>query len=73
MFRMLVVLLAAAALGACDQKRDAAAGRPQTRRERDSVIAQSRLPHASAVKSALRVEDAGAARVAREDSVSNAP
>jgi hypothetical protein len=69
--RALAVLLAAAALGACGQS--SAADRPQTRRERDSVIAQSRLPHASAVRSALRVEDAGAARAARADSVSNTP
>jgi hypothetical protein len=72
MSRTLVVLLAAAALGACDRN-PSAAERPTSRRERDSVIAQSRLPHASAVRSALRVEDAGAARVAREDSASNTP
>ena len=50
----------------------ACAGRkpsPRTERERDSTIAQSRLPGAAGVKAALKVSDSAAARRARLDSV----
>ncbi|HKP28931.1 MAG TPA: hypothetical protein VJU15_05995 [Gemmatimonadales bacterium] len=42
---------------------------PRTERERDSTIAQSRLPGAAGVKAALKVSDSAAARRARLDSV----
>ena len=41
----------------------------RTERERDSLIAQSRLPGASGVKAALKVADSAAVRGARLDSV----
>jgi len=41
----------------------------RTERERDSLIAQSRLPGAAGVKAALKVSDSAAARRARLDSV----
>jgi hypothetical protein len=41
----------------------------RTERERDSLIAQSRLPGAAGVKGALKVSDSAAARRARLDSV----
>jgi hypothetical protein len=41
----------------------------RTERERDSTIAQSRLPGAGGVKAALKVSDSAAARRARLDSV----
>jgi hypothetical protein len=41
----------------------------RTERERDSLIAQSRLPGASGVKAALKVSDSAAVRGARLDSV----
>lgn len=59
---MIVVVLFA--LGCAGSKPTA-----RTERERDSTIAQSRLPGAGGVKAALRVSDSAAARRARLDSV----
>lgn len=42
-----------------------------TRRQRDSVIGESRLPGARGVKGALEASDAAAARAATLDSLSN--
>lgn len=42
---------------------------PRTERERDSLLAQSRLPGAVGVKGALKVSDSAAARKARLDSI----
>ena len=41
----------------------------RTERERDSTIAQSRLPGAAGVKAALKVSDSAAAQGARLDSI----
>jgi hypothetical protein len=41
----------------------------KTERERDSMIAQSRLPGAAGVKASLKVSDSAAARRARLDSI----
>lgn len=41
----------------------------RTERERDSAIAQSRLPGAAGVKATLRVSESAAARRARLDSI----
>lgn len=41
----------------------------RTERERDSLIAQSRLPGAAGVKAALKVSDSATVRGARLDSV----
>ena len=44
-----------------------------TRRQRDSIIGESRLPGAGGVRGALRVSDSAAARRAREDSLRRQP
>jgi len=41
----------------------------RTEHERDSLVAQSRLPGAAGVRAALKVSDSAAARRARLDSV----
>jgi hypothetical protein len=43
----------------------------RTERERDSVIGASRLPGATGVRGALRVQDSAAAQNARLDSLAN--
>ena len=58
---MVVLLLATA----CARK-----GPPvRTEHERDSIVAQSRLPGAAGVKATLKVSDSAAARNARLDSI----
>lgn len=47
------------------------AKRPATERQRDSVIGASKLPGASGVRGALRVQDSAAARNTRIDSAGN--
>ena len=44
-----------------------------TRRERDSLIGESRLPGARAVRGATRIADSAAARMRRLDSISGKP
>lgn len=44
-----------------------------TRRERDSLIGESRLPGAQGVRGATRVADSAAARMQRLDSISGKP
>lgn len=44
-----------------------------TRRERDSLIGQSRLPGARGVRGALRAADSASVRAARADSISDNP
>jgi hypothetical protein len=63
-----VALLLAAA---CSSTPDGGAKRPATERQRDSVIGASKLPGASGVRGALRVQDSAAARNARIDSAGN--
>jgi hypothetical protein len=59
-----IVLLAAAACGAPEDKA------PQrTDRERDSIIARSRLPGAAGVGAALRAQDKASATNATLDSI----
>ena len=58
---LLVVLFAVGCAGSKPPAR--------TERERDSTIAQSRLPGAAGVKATLKVSDSAAARRARLDSV----
>lgn len=52
---------------------DSAAADTLTRRERDSLIGQSRLPGAQGVRGALGAADSAAARAARADSISGNP
>ena len=44
-----------------------------TRRERDSLIGESRLPGARGVRGATRIADSAAARMRRLDSISRKP
>jgi hypothetical protein len=44
-----------------------------TRRERDSLIGESRLPGARGVRGATRIADSAAARMQRLDSISGKP
>jgi hypothetical protein len=63
-----VALLLAAA---CSSSPGGGAKRPATERQRDSVIGASKLPGATGVRGALRVQDSAAARNARIDSAGN--
>ena len=65
--------LALALLAACSGGKppNSAAGRDSlTERQRDSILAQSRIPGASGVGSAMRAADSASARVRATDSVS---
>jgi hypothetical protein len=44
-----------------------------TQREKDSIVAESRLPGASGVRGAMTGADSAAARAARLDSLSKSP
>ncbi|HEV7365635.1 MAG TPA: hypothetical protein VGN76_07290 [Gemmatimonadales bacterium] len=57
---------------ACNSKKDQPKP-PATERERDSVLGASRLPGATGVRGALRVQDTAAAQNSRLDSVANQP
>jgi hypothetical protein len=54
-------------------KSSVTAGTGRTERERDSIIAQSKLPGAGVVGKALQVSDSSAARRAAQDSAAAAP
>lgn len=56
---------------ACSSGTKASTGR--TERETDSVIGQSKVPGATAVKKALDVSDSSRRRVASEDSIATNP
>jgi hypothetical protein len=58
-------------LSGCGSGAPAGAGRSE--RERDSVIGQSRLPGAGAVRGSLEVGDSARSRRAIEDSIAAAP
>jgi hypothetical protein len=64
-----VFLLVCASCGSGKEQ----AKRPGSERERDSVLGASRLPGATGVRGALRVQDTAAAQNARLDSVANQP
>jgi hypothetical protein len=67
---MTLVVLAGAACGGPKAKSSAAGGRDTlTERQRDSVLARSRIPGASGVGKAIRVADSTSARVRASDSV----
>lgn len=68
-----LALLAAALLGCSDRSDDPLERREgMTQRQRDSVLAESRLPGAGAVGRALDAADAAAARAATADSLARA-
>ena len=64
-------LLLVVPLLACSSNTKTSTGR--TERETDSVIGQSQIPGASAVKKALNVSDSSRKRVAGEDSIAATP
>ncbi len=69
--RVLTIVLAL--LAACSggkTAKSAAGGDSLTERQRDSILAQSRIPGASGVGSAMRAADSASARVRTTDSVS---
>jgi hypothetical protein len=67
----LLVMLGTMASAACTESRTAGTGR--TERERDSLIGQSKVPGASAVKKAMDASDSAQNRVTQEDSASTSP
>jgi hypothetical protein len=68
--RLTLLLAAAVLLGCSDGSADGSGAREElTQRQRDSAIANSRLPLAPAVGRALEASDAAAARAATADSV----
>lgn len=70
----LLLLLAAACGGASSSGADSTAARDTlTRRQKDSITAQSELPGARGVGKALEAQDTAAARNRVLDSVANAP
>ena len=69
--RVLTIVLAL--LAACSRgktAKSAASGDSLTERQRDSILAQSRIPGASGVGRAMRAADSASARVRATDSVS---
>jgi hypothetical protein len=65
--------IAVAFLAACSggkTAKSAAEGDSLTERQRDSILAQSRIPGASGVGSAMRAADSASARIRATDSVS---
>ena len=66
MQRAMIVLAAMVVLSGCAQKASEEEARtPMTQRQRDSTIAASGLPGASAVGKALEIADSAAARAKR--------
>ena len=65
--RSTLVLLVMMAVGACSAQESEAPER--TERERDSLIAQSRLPGAAGVGAAMRAQDKASAVNAKIDSI----
>lgn len=76
--RVLAILLLASMGGvavACSGggDRPEVPGDTLTRRERDSLIGESRLPGAQGVRGATRIADSAAARMRRLDSIAGNP
>ena len=65
-----VVLALLAACSGGKSAKPAAAGDSLTERQRDSILARSRIPGASGVGSAMRAADSASARIRATDSVS---
>jgi hypothetical protein len=71
--RARVLTLALALIAACSggkSGKSAADGDSLTERQRDSILAQSRIPGASGVGRAMRAADSASARIRATDSVS---
>jgi hypothetical protein len=65
----ILALLLAACSGAPPRKTGAAAGDSLTERQRDSILAQSKIPGARAVGKAMRVADSTSAGIRAADSI----
>lgn len=65
-----VILVVCAGCSGAKTKESAAEGDSLTERQRDSILAQSRIPGASGVGAALRAADSTNARIHATDSVS---
>lgn len=64
-----LVLLLASAACTREQPKDAAVQKPKTERERDSVLAHSKIPGATGVGKAMTVADSAGSRVQLQDSI----
>jgi hypothetical protein len=67
--RLTTVALLLSALAACRKDKDAAAEKPKSQRERDSVLGQSKIPGATGVGKAMKVADSAGSRVQLQDSI----
>ena len=67
---LIIVLVLLAACSGGNTAKSAADRDSLTERQRDSILAQSRIPGARAVGSAMRAADSTSARVRATDSVS---
>lgn len=65
-FPMLVIVLTACGTGKSDQTADTL-----TERQKDSILANSKIPNARAVGSAMRAADSTSAGIHRADSVAS--
>ncbi len=72
MRRILLPLLLLAVIAGCSQS-DEQLSDTLTRREKDSLVAESGLPGAGGVRGAMTGADSAAARAARLDSLSREP
>jgi hypothetical protein len=73
---MVLLLAAATALALACSSGEGGSDTPGdtlTRRERDSLIGESRLPGAQGVRGATRIADSAAARMRRLDSIAGKP
>ena len=66
---IILALLLAACSGARPRTAGAAAGDSLTERQRDSILAQSKIPGARAVGKAMRVADSTSAGIRAADSI----
>jgi hypothetical protein len=73
MGRIVVSVVVLGVMLGCGKGETDTVGAGRTDREPDSVISQSKVPNAAAVGAAMKIADSGQTRVARQDSVSNAP
>jgi hypothetical protein len=69
--RMTIAVLLLVSASACtkDKEKDAAAEQLKSQRERDSVLAQSKIPGAGGVGKAMTVADSAGGRVQLQDSI----
>jgi len=69
----IILVLATLALGGCAKDETSETTVQRTQREKDSIVANSQIPGARAVKKSMTVADSAAARQARIDSAQQNP